>query len=100
MLLDVIDDHALRLDPRVGLERIEDQPRALELVLEVRRVDEDELVVPRREVDVLLEHLQFVARVLVQPDLADAEHVRPVEKLRDDAQHFVRERHVLGSPSD
>ena len=67
--------HALRLDALVALEHVENQPRAFELVLEMRRVDEDELVVPRGEVDVHFQDLHFVARILVQPDFADAEHV-------------------------
>jgi hypothetical protein len=56
-------------------EEVDDEARALELVLQVRRVDEDELVVLHREVDVLLEHLELVARVAVEADFADAEDV-------------------------
>ena len=41
-----------------------------------------------------IEH--FVARVLVQADLADSEHIRPVQETGDDLQHIVRQRQVLG----
>ena len=81
MLFHVIDDDSLGPDARVALQRVHDKPRALELVFEVRRVDQDHLVVPRGEVDVHLEDLQFVPRVLVQADFADAQHVGPVEKF-------------------
>ena len=33
--------------------------------------------------------------VLVQADLADAQHVRPLEKLGDHRDHFAREADVL-----
>ena len=68
--------HALRLDAPVVLEHVDDHPRALVLVLQVRRVDEDQLVGLHRQVDVLLEDGRLVGRVLVEADLADAEHVR------------------------
>ena len=43
-----------------------------------------------------LEHLEFIARILVQPDLADAEHRGPFEKLRDDPDNLLRKLRVLG----
>ena len=48
-------------------------------------MDEDGQVVVERELDVLLEDVEFVAGVLVEPDLADAEHGGRVEKVRDQA---------------
>ena len=101
VLLDVVDDARAPGWIRVSaLEHVEDQARALELVLEMRRVDEDQLVVPRGEVDVHFEHLQFVARILVQPDFADAEHVGPVEELRDDRDDVLARASRPRIPSD
>ena len=48
------------------------------------------------QVDVLLEDGRLVARVLVQADLADAEHVGLVEELGDDGDDLAREADVLG----
>ena len=96
VLLDVVDDDALGLHDAVGLEAIHDQARALALVLEVRRVHEDHLVVLHREGDVLLEHLHLIARVLVEADLADAEHRRGLQEFRDQREDVGGERHVFG----
>ena len=96
VFLDVIDDDALRLHPAVRGEQIENQPRALEFVLEVGRVDEDQLVVFHREIDVVFEDLELVARVAVEPDFTDAEHVGLGQKFRDHRQHIGREREVFG----
>ena len=41
VLLDVIDQHAAAVEPAVVAEHVEDHPRALVLVLQVRRVDQD-----------------------------------------------------------
>ena len=96
VLLDVVDDDPLRSNPRIRQHGIENQPRAFVLVLEMRRVHEDQLIVPRSEIDVLLQHLQFVARVFVQPDFADAQHIRPIQKLRNERDHILRQFRVLG----
>ena len=58
-------------------------PRALVLVLEVRRVDQDELPVFGGQLDLLGEGRDLVARHPVQADLADAEHRRAIEETRD-----------------
>ena len=91
MLLGVIDHHARRIDPVVLGEDVDDRPRPLVLVLEVRRVDVDQLLVLDREVDVVAEGRDLVARHAVQADLADAEHRRRLQISRDPAQHFARE---------
>ena len=77
-------------------EHVEDHPRALVLVLQVRRVDEDQLVGPDGQVEVLQEDGRLVARVLVEADLADAQHAGPVEELGDHRDHLARQRDVLG----
>ena len=46
------------------------------LVLQMRRVDQDQLVGLHGQIDVFLKDGRFVARVLVQADFADAEDVR------------------------
>jgi hypothetical protein len=76
VFLDVVDDDLRAVEFGEVRQRIEREAGALELVLEVRRVDEDRQVVIERELDVLLEDGQLVAGVLVEADLADAEHGR------------------------
>ncbi|TXT35189.1 MAG: hypothetical protein FD138_1469 [Planctomycetota bacterium] len=44
----------------------------------------------------LLEDDRLVLRVLVEPDLADAEHSRLVDELRDHLDDFTREFDVFG----
>ena len=96
VLLRVVDHDALRLDARVGDERVDDDLRALPLVLEMRGVDVDELLVVHREIDVVLEPGELVARHAVQADLADAEHGRPLEVGGDELQDLARQRPILG----
>ena len=71
VLLDVVDENPAAIQGGVVPDRVDDEPRALELVLQVRRVDQDELVPVRGEVKVRFEDLQLVAAVLVQADFAD-----------------------------
>ena len=61
VFLDVINQTTFRLDARVGAQHIEDEARAFEFIFEMRRVDEDELVVLRSEVNVHFQHLKFIA---------------------------------------
>ena len=96
MLLDVVDDHASGFHALVRAEQIDDEPRALELVFEVRRMHENQLVVLHREVDVLLEDVEFIARIAVQTDFADAEDVRLREELGDHREHIGSESEVFG----
>ena len=58
-------------------------------------MDEDELVVPRREVHVEFEDFEFVARVLVEANFADAEHIRALKKFRNQRDDFLGEFDVL-----
>src|SRR5204863_2268449 len=53
------------------------------------------LIVLRGEIDVLLEHLQFVPRIFVQANLADTQDIRPVEKVRDDTEDLVSQNGVF-----
>jgi len=96
VFLDVIDDDALRPDAFVALQHVEDEARAFELVFEMRRVDENELMVPGGEVRVHFEDLEFVPRVLVEPDFADAQDVRTVEELRNQGDDVFGQLDVLG----
>ena len=60
VFLDVVNDDPLRPDAPVALQHVENQPRAFQFVLQVRRVDQNQLVVPRRQIHVHFEHFQFV----------------------------------------
>ena len=53
-------------------------------------------VVIEGELDVLLEDGEFVAGVLVEADLADAEHGGAVEELGDDRHDLAGEAGVVG----
>ena len=66
VLFAMIDQHALGLDSLVVLQHVDDDARSLVLVLQVRRVDQDELIVLRGQIDLLFEDRDLVARVLVQ----------------------------------
>ena len=57
---------------------------------------ENQLVVLHREVDVLLEDVEFIARIAVQTDFADAEDVRLREELGDHREHIGSESEVFG----
>ena len=70
----MVDQDPARVDPGI-LERIDDQPGALEFVLEVGRVNKDQAIEPLRNLDLFLQDLEFVAGVFVEPDLTDPEHV-------------------------
>ena len=96
VFLDVIDDAAFRFDALVALEHVDDQPRSLEFVFEMRGVNQNHLIMPCREVHVHFQHLHFVARILVQPDFTDAEHVGLVEEFWDQGDDIRGQRDVLG----
>lgn len=67
-----------------------------DLVLQVRRVDQDELIVLHGQLDLSLEDLLFILGRLVKADLADAQHVGLLEELRHVLEHFVAEWRILG----
>ena len=92
----MINDAALRPDAAVVAKNLQGQARAFALVLQVRGVDENELVVPRGEIYVLFEDFQFVPRVFVEADFADAQHIRAVKELRDQRENFAGESEVFG----
>ena len=96
VLLDMIDHDPAAVERGEVGKHVEDHPRAAQLVGEVRRVDEDRLVVPHGQFDLLEEHGRLVPRVLIEPDLADAQHVGRREKLWDRRDHLAGELHVLG----
>jgi hypothetical protein len=60
MLLDMVDEHPLRADPRVGRQEVQNQASTLEFVLQMGRVNEDHLLGLGREIHVHFEHLQFI----------------------------------------
>ena len=74
MLLDVINKDAPRVNAPVAFQNIEDQACSFPFVFKMRRVDENELIVACREINMFLENGNFVAAVAIQSDLADAQH--------------------------
>src|SRR4051812_5360964 len=73
VFLGMIDHHALRVDLAVAPEHVDRDSRALVLVLEMRRVNQDQLPVLDRELDLVGIGRDLVSRDAVQPDFADAE---------------------------
>ena len=61
VLLHVVDAHAVGLDPRMIPHHVQDHPRSLILVNQVRRVDQHELIVTCRQVEVLLKDDGLIA---------------------------------------
>ena len=94
MLFDVVDQHPARIDRGIP-QGSENQAGALELVFKMGRMDQDQLIVATGDLDLLLENHELVARILVQPDLSDAEHIRAVEKLGDQRHHLPSKAGVL-----
>ena len=62
----------------------------------MRGVNQDELVVILRQLHMLLKDHQLIAAVLVQTNLADAQHAGLVQKTRNERDHLVRQLRVLG----
>ena len=83
VLLDVVDADPFRRDPAVAPEHVEDHPRPLVLVGQVRRMHQDQLAMFRGQVDVFEEDCRLILGVLVQPDLTDTEDAGVVEELGD-----------------
>src|SRR5882762_3571356 len=59
-------------------------------------MDQDELPIFERQFDLLPVCLDLIARYAIEPDLADAQYRRAVEKFRNPLQHFAREFAVVG----
>ena len=96
VFLDMVDADPLGLDPGVVADHIQDHPRPLVFVRQVRRVDQHQLIGPPGKVEVIEKHRRFVPRVLVQTNLADPENPRLVEKLGDQRDHRAGELDILG----
>ena len=76
---------------RVRAEQVEDDPRAAVFFGQVGRVKQHLLAAPDRQADQLGQNGDFVLRTLVQPDLADAQHVAAVEELGHHRDHLAGE---------
>ena len=90
VLIDHVEEHTVRLALDNGFwcamtlyPTTKCTPERAADILEMRRVNEHQLVGLDGQIDMLLEDSRLVAGVLVQADLADAKHIRPVQILRD-----------------
>ena len=59
-------------------------------------MNQDELFVGERELDLFRVGIDLVARDAIEADLADAKHRRMIEKLRYPLEHFLRQRPIVG----
>lgn len=94
VLFAVVDANAVGIGPEM-LQNFERPFRAANFILQMRRMDENHLVIVDGHLNLLFEDRFFVGRRLVKADLTDAEHVRFVEELRHFRQHLSRECWVL-----
>ena len=92
----MIYDAAFWPNPAVAFEDVNDQPRAFEFIFQMRRVDQNELIVFGGHIDVHLQNFQLVSAVLVQTDFADSKHIGLVQELGDDGKNIFGELHVFG----
>ena len=81
MFLHMVDNDALRLDSLIILEHIQNQPGALQLIFEMRCVNQNKLVMARGEFHMFFQHRNLVPAVFVQADLANAENGGTIEEL-------------------
>lgn len=95
VLFDVIDQDSRRFDPGITGQHIEDHASALILVFKVRRMNENLLMVTNSQIDMFEKDRCFVARIFIETDFADPEHVRFVEKFWDHRDDFAREADVF-----
>ena len=111
VFLNMVNQNSPRIErrPKV-IEHFKNHPRPLQLVLQMRRVNQNQMMLPRiararaalrrpksvdRQLHMLLKNLRFIGRVLIQSDFANAQHRRPRQKLRNLRQHFARLPKIL-----
>src|SRR5205085_783699 len=61
----------------------------------MRRVNQDQLIVTRGKINLFFEYRNLVSRVLVQPDLANPQHGRPIQHRWDQLDHLARKLDIL-----
>ena len=96
VLLNMVNQNARGIYFSMRGNCVQDKSRALEFVLQVRRVDEHKRIVSRGNFQMLLEHGQLRFAVAVQTNLANAKHIGSRQKIRNHAHHFARKAVVLG----
>ena len=75
---------------------VEDHPGARVFVVEMRCVDEDLLIVFNGQINMFEKNGRFVARVLVQANFADTQHVGTIQELRNYLEYLAGQVHVFG----
>ena len=91
----MIDQHTSWLNG-TGRNRIHDQTRPFQFVLEMRCVHEDQLVVFFGQSDLFFENDELILRVLVQPDFTDPENIVLLEELRNQRHDLASKAWIIG----
>ena len=82
VLFDVVDQDSVGIETSIG-NGIHNEHGAFVLVFKVGSMYEYKRVTFLGKREVRFKHTQFVLAVLVESNLADAEHIVPIKKLRD-----------------
>ena len=92
----MIDDDTFGPDTLVSLDGVQDQASPFEFVLEVGRMHQNQLLVPRCKIYVHFQDFQFIAGIFVQANLADAQDIPSLQELGNDRNDFFRELYIFG----
>ena len=78
------------IDATVIAKHIQDHPRPLILIFQMRGVYQDLLIVFYRDFEVLDKNRGFVFGILVQADFTNPQHIWAIEEVRDQRDYFAR----------
>ena len=84
----MVHTNTMGFHPRIIFQHINDHPGAFEFVLEMGRVNKDQLIGFHGQIHMFLKNGGFVWRVLVETDFANAKHTRLVQKFGDQGNHI------------
>jgi histidinol dehydrogenase len=91
----MIDEHMLGLYSLFIFQNRSDDGRALVLVMQVGRVDQNHLSVFGSYLDLFLEDRDFIRRILIQSDFTNTKNARMMQQGRNQLDHLPRQLHVF-----
>lgn len=96
VFFDVIDDDTAGVEFGPRKKGIEDQFCALEFVLKMRGVDQDELLMLQGQIDLPFQNGDFVAAVFVESDFANAKDIGFLEEFRNQGNDIAGNGQIFG----